>query len=385
MSHDNRARVITRGARRSATFALAAAAIGAAAPVPIDAQSLRGSKASVERMYWFAQGYRMPFRATPEAIAADASAGKLVPLGGSLDYEITTAVGWPYVTAETRQFVERFAEQYSAVCEMPLVVTSASRPLNRQPRNANPHSVHPAGIAVDFRRPPRGPCLDWTRKALLELERRGTIEAIEERHPVHFHVAVLSPRGRSPVVPPLRVAGMDPIARRPAWLAVRESYAATRTDSASAVTSASRATIARSERAPTTARTALRASLGTPFDRRVGGAPVRQSWPNATTLGMLADATPAPITVPGVVVTESAGDVAIAPDSTAKPAAPPPARVVHRATGGRTYRVRPGDTLWDIARRHRTKVDAIVAENRLRKRASLRPGVVLRLPETATQ
>lgn len=384
MSHDNRARGITRGARRGAALALAAAAIGAAAPVQIDAQSLRGSKASVERMYWFAQGYRMAFRATSRMIAADASAGKLVPLGGSLDYEITNAVGWPYVTPETKQWVDRFAEQYSAVCETPLVITSASRPLNRQPRNANPHSVHPAGIAVDFRRPPRGPCLDWTRKALLELERRGTIEAIEERHPVHFHVAVLSPRGRSPSVPPLRVAGMDPIARRPAWLAVRESYAASRVDSIREANAGARTTVAAAERGPGSMRTALSPSIGTPFDRRVAPAPVRRTWPRATTLGMLAAASPAPVLVPGVVVTESAGDVAITADTVAKTTASP-AREVRLASAGRTYRVRPGDTLWDIARRHRTKVDAIVAENRLRRRASLRPGVVLRLPETATQ
>jgi hypothetical protein len=32
------------------------------------------------------------------------------------------------------------------------------------------------------------------RKGLLALEKQGVVEATEERHPVHFHIAVLQPR-----------------------------------------------------------------------------------------------------------------------------------------------------------------------------------------------
>ena len=44
-------------------------------------------------------------------------------------------------------------------------------------------------MAVDLRRP-AGSCLRWLRTALLDEERAGIVEATEERHPRHFHVAV---------------------------------------------------------------------------------------------------------------------------------------------------------------------------------------------------
>ena len=59
--------------------------------------------------------------------------------------------------ARRKQFVLAFAPQYLAACGTPLMVTSAARPTSRQPRNSNPYSVHPTGIAVDLRRPPPVP------------------------------------------------------------------------------------------------------------------------------------------------------------------------------------------------------------------------------------
>jgi LysM repeat protein len=49
-------------------------------------------------------------------------------------------------------------------------------------------------MAIDFRKPAE-PCLSFMRKELLTLERQGVLEATEEKHPVHFHVAVLQ-RGK---------------------------------------------------------------------------------------------------------------------------------------------------------------------------------------------
>ena len=74
-----------------------------------------------------------------------------------------------------------------------MVVTSATRPMSRKLVNSSSQTVHPAGIAVDLRRP-SGRCLTWLRRTLLAAERRGTIEATEERRPPHFHVAVLPVR-----------------------------------------------------------------------------------------------------------------------------------------------------------------------------------------------
>lgn len=182
-------------ARRCALGILAAAI---AAPAVLGAQTLRGSPESVERMYVFAESHALPFYSTADSIEAATTTGRLVPLGGG-SYILGTGVGWPSVTPETRRFVEGLAPAYWRACSTPLVVTSAVRPLDRQPRNANPHSVHPAGIAVDLRRPPRGPCLRWLRDTLTALEVEGAIEATEEHHPAHFHVAVLAAPGDSAI------------------------------------------------------------------------------------------------------------------------------------------------------------------------------------------
>ncbi len=164
---------------------------------------LRGSKESVEKMYEFALSNHLPFYLTPTNVRDAVDRQNLVPLTGDATYEITRGVGYSYSTPEARQFVLAFAPQYLAACGTPLMVTSAARPMTRQPRNANPHSVHPTGIAVDLRRPLAGPCLTWLRGALTELENKGIIEATEERHPVHLHLAVLVRPGEAVVLPQL--------------------------------------------------------------------------------------------------------------------------------------------------------------------------------------
>ena len=166
-------------------------------------ESLRGSKASVEKMYDFAQSHGYPFYLTPTTLDSAIAHGKLVPLMGDANYELTGGVGFSYATVEAREFITQFAPQYLAACGAPLTVTSAARPMSRQPRNANPHSVHPTGIAVDIRRPYPGPCLTWVRNALAELEARGFVEATEEHHPVHLHLAVLRAPGTQLTLPDL--------------------------------------------------------------------------------------------------------------------------------------------------------------------------------------
>jgi len=48
--------------------------------------------------------------------------------------------------------------------------------------------------------------------------------------------------------------------------------------------------------------------------------------------------------------------------------------------GGSSYRVRPGDTIWDIARKHGVSVDAILKANSLNKRSVIKPGQTLKIP-----
>ena len=173
---------------------------------------LHGSKESVEKMYTFATSHGLPFYLTQTNVDSAIARGRLVALTGDSTYELTRGVGFSYSTREARQFVQAFAPQYLTACGAPLTLSSAVRPTNRQPHNANPHSVHPTGIAVDIRRPYAGPCLDWVRGALAELERKGIVEATEEHHPVHLHIAVLVPPGGRVNLPNL-VAGV--VAQRP--------------------------------------------------------------------------------------------------------------------------------------------------------------------------
>jgi hypothetical protein len=71
-----------------------------------------------------------------------------------------------------------------------LIVTSLVRPTDLQPRNAHKLSVHPAGMAVDFRVPSTASERSWLEKALLGLENAGVLDVTREHTPPHYHVAV---------------------------------------------------------------------------------------------------------------------------------------------------------------------------------------------------
>lgn len=178
-------------ALRPSTVLLAAATalVSALAAIPAVAQSLRGSHASVERMYREAHAERLSFFGTPRSVRRAVAKGWLVRLTSESSFSLHR-VGYPYVRPATRTFVERLSTQYRAACGEELVVTSATRPANRQPGNSVAHSVHPTGMAVDLRRPEDGSCLRWLRRTLLALEGDGLLEATEEHAPAHFHVAI---------------------------------------------------------------------------------------------------------------------------------------------------------------------------------------------------
>jgi hypothetical protein len=156
---------------------------------PLDAQSLRGSPASMERQYRVAHDHGFTFVRTSSQVRQFVAAGYLVHLPGNLDYTLAN-VSHPYARPEVKLFVERLSAQYRAACGERLVVTSLTRPLNGQPANASARSVHPAGMAVDFRVSHQPACRIWLESALLNLERQGVISATRERRPPHYHVAV---------------------------------------------------------------------------------------------------------------------------------------------------------------------------------------------------
>lgn len=154
-----------------------------------DAQSLRGSRVKVQRVHNHAVRAGYDFYRTPTAIRKGTQSGQLVRLESDANYAVHTGVRWPYVQPAVKTFVDRLAAQYRSACGERLVVTSAVRPINAQPMNASDRSVHPTGMALDFRKP-SGKCLTWLRATLVSLDRQGLISATEEFRPPHFHVAV---------------------------------------------------------------------------------------------------------------------------------------------------------------------------------------------------
>lgn len=166
---------------------LCAAIIGL--PAGLHAQTLRGSPASVDRIYRQALDHELPFHETATAIRRSIDDGQLVRLSGNADYRVHN-VSYPYAVPAAQTFIVRLASQYRAACGEQLVVTSAARPITMRLANSIDKSVHPTGMAIDLRKPTNPRCLSWLRDTLLALDRAGVLEAVEERNPPHFHVAV---------------------------------------------------------------------------------------------------------------------------------------------------------------------------------------------------
>lgn len=158
-------------------------------PGAAEAQSLRGSRTSVNRMYHHAVNHGIYFYKTSDGIRRAAKRGSFVRLRGNANYA-TAGVSHPYVRSETLTFVERLSAQYRRACGERLVVTSAARPKSMRLSNGVTRSVHPTGMAVDLRKSRNGRCRSWLRRTLVDLEGSGLIEATEEHRPPHFHVAV---------------------------------------------------------------------------------------------------------------------------------------------------------------------------------------------------
>ena len=169
--------------------ALAAIASLPAGVHPVAAQSLVGSPASLDIQNRIAHEHDFTYLSTANQLRQFARSGYLVPVEGSADFDLH-AVSFPYARPELELFVRRLASQYRSACGEKLVVTSLTRPLNMQPRNASARSVHPTGMAVDLRVSSRRACRGWLEDVLLSLERAGVLEATRERTPPHFHVAL---------------------------------------------------------------------------------------------------------------------------------------------------------------------------------------------------
>lgn len=161
--------------------------VPATADVPV---SLRGSPGAMIRQHTVALAAGYTFVRTPGELAALEEDGELVRVYGNADYGfregVTSMVGRP----ELALFIERLARDYRAACGEKLIVTSMTRPLNRQPRNAHRLSVHPAGIAADLRVSGSALCRGWLEETFLAMEDQGLLDGIRERSPPHYHVAL---------------------------------------------------------------------------------------------------------------------------------------------------------------------------------------------------
>ncbi|HEX6367318.1 MAG TPA: DUF5715 family protein [Longimicrobium sp.] len=169
---------------------LAAAAVGVAMSAAAKPMvTMRGSPASMERQYEVAVSEDFTFAETPAAVAELVSKERLVRLPGNADYALAK-VSHPFARREIKTFVENLSGEYRKACGEQLVVTSLTRPRTTQPGNAHKLSVHPAGMAVDFRISRNAKCRNWFEKALLALEGKDLLDATRERNPPHYHVAV---------------------------------------------------------------------------------------------------------------------------------------------------------------------------------------------------
>jgi hypothetical protein len=168
-------------ARLGAALALASATFAGAA----QAAELGGSVTSMKRQYEIALEHQYTFLKTPAQVSEYVAKGRLEPVSGNANYALSK-VSFPYARTEVRLFVERIAADYRAATGGMLIVTSLTRPDAMQPRNAHELSVHPAGMAVDFRVPDDSAARRWLEDRL--------IDATRERRPPHYHVAVFRER-----------------------------------------------------------------------------------------------------------------------------------------------------------------------------------------------
>ncbi len=153
------------------------------------AGGLRGSPASMKEQHDIAVKRDLEFIDDAAQVRAIVEKGGLQPVEATADY-VLADVSFPYALPEVKLFIERLGKQYHEANGAPLVVTSLTRPASNQPRNAHELSVHPAGMAVDFRVPQTASARAWLESVLLQLENRGVLDVTRERYPPHYHVAV---------------------------------------------------------------------------------------------------------------------------------------------------------------------------------------------------
>lgn len=155
------------------------------------AQTLKGSPASVDKQYRAAISYGYAFVNGARSVSDYVNNHQLARVSPDRNVELHD-VSYPYAVPATKQFVVRLGEQYHRSCGEKLTVTSLLRPRDRQPANSVAQSVHPAGMAIDLRIPSNSKCRAWLENTLLSLEKQQVVDVTRERNPPHYHVAVFA-------------------------------------------------------------------------------------------------------------------------------------------------------------------------------------------------
>lgn len=153
------------------------------------AQTLRGSRASLDRQNQQAQRHDFTYLDGRQDVQRFVGAGLLVPVKGNRHYQLSD-VSFDVARPEVKLFIERLSAQYYRTCGSPLVVTSLTRPKTHQPWNASARSVHPTGMAVDLRVPAQASCRQWLESTLVALDARDVLDVTLEHNPPHYHVAL---------------------------------------------------------------------------------------------------------------------------------------------------------------------------------------------------
>jgi hypothetical protein len=159
------------------------------APASAFADLRMPTSASMARQNAVARAEGYTFLRTPQDVWKKVELGDLVSVEGNGDYALAN-VSFPVARPEVRLFLERLGAEYREACGGPLVVTSLTRPVTRQPRNASRLSVHPAGMAIDLRVPADTECREWLEWRLLDLQAEDLLEVIRESRPPHYHVGL---------------------------------------------------------------------------------------------------------------------------------------------------------------------------------------------------
>ncbi|MEO5589605.1 MAG: DUF5715 family protein, partial [Gemmatimonadaceae bacterium] len=175
--------------RKGLVSFLVAAGLAITLPLSAYAVGLRGSPGSMKSQHAVAVDEDLAFLRTPEQVTTLVDSGALVRVEGNADFKLS-GVSFPYARPEIKLFIERLAAQHHAETGRILVVTSLTRPESLQPKNAHKLSVHPTGMAVDFRVPLDATSRSWLESALLGMESSQLLDVTRERTPAHYHVAV---------------------------------------------------------------------------------------------------------------------------------------------------------------------------------------------------